>query len=95
MGQDSYNQTESEDETMSDDLDADSQYVWPDDDESDAAVGTDEEIKDVERDKLETNNVFMSLVQNIGKKRRNEPWVTVGTRILTEVVPNRRLRDLH
>ena len=67
------------DETLREDLDADSQYVWQDDDELNVAIGTVEEMKDAEMHELEMDNVFMSLVQDFGKKRLNEPWVTVGT----------------
>ena len=38
MKQDPSNDTESDEETMPEDLDADSQYVWEDDDEPNAAV---------------------------------------------------------
>ena len=36
-------------------------------------------MKDIEVGELETDNVFMSLVQDFGKKRRKEPWVAVGS----------------
>ena len=77
-------ETESEDdETMQEDLDADSQYIWEDNDEPNATIGTDEEMKDIEMHKLETDNVFMSLIQDFGKKRLKEPWVAVGTVLRT------------
>ena len=80
MELDPSHETESEeDETTPEDLDADSQYIWQDDDEPNAAVGTDEEMKDIEVNELEMDNVFMSLVQDFGKKRRKEPWVAMGS----------------
>ena len=79
MDLDPSDDAESDGETMSEDLDADSQYVWEDDDDSNSAIRTDEEMKDVEIHELETENVFMSLIQDFGKKRRKEPWVAVGS----------------
>lgn len=68
---------ESSDEMESrEDLDADSQYVWQDDDELNVASGTDVEMTDAEIQ--ESDNVFLSLVQDFGEKRLKEPWIAVG-----------------
>jgi hypothetical protein len=40
---------------------------------------TDEEMKDAEIHELEMDNVFLSLVQDFGKKCLKEPWAAVGT----------------
>jgi hypothetical protein len=72
-------ETQSEDDnTLQEDLDTDSQYVWQDDDKLNAHDGTDEEMKDDEIHGLEMDSVFLSLVQDFGKKRLKEPWVAVG-----------------
>jgi hypothetical protein len=57
------------DETLREDLDADSLNV---------AIGTDEEMKDAEMHELEMDNVFLSVVQDFGNKRLKEPCVAVG-----------------
>ena len=46
-------------------------------------------MKDVETDELETENVFMSLVQDFDKKRRNEQWVIVGSVLRAYTHPRR------
>ena len=66
------------DEMLQEDLDVDSQYLWQDDDEPNFAIGTDEGMKDAEMHELETDNVFLTLIQDFGKKRRKESWVAVG-----------------
>jgi len=73
--------------TFEEDLVPDSQYVFQDED--DGAVGTDEETKDVEMDELEMDNVFLSMVQDFGNKRRNEPWVAVGSVLRVYARPRR------
>ena len=67
----------------------DSQYVWHDDDPADDdAISTDgEEMKDVEMHESETDNVFLSLIQDFGKKRLKETWVTVGTILRMHRIP--------
>jgi hypothetical protein len=59
------------------DLDTDSQYISHDD-ELNVASGTDVEMTDAEMHESEMDNVFLSLVQDFGKKRPKEPWVAVG-----------------
>lgn len=71
------------DETLQENLDADSQYVWQDDDEPNVAIG----MKDAEMRELETDNVFLSLIQDFGQKCRNEPWVAVGAVLKTYTRP--------
>lgn len=44
-------------------------------------------MKDPETDELGTDNVFMSLVQDFGRKRLHEPWVAVGTVLKTYTHP--------
>ena len=70
---------ESQDKTLREDFEADSQYLWPDDDELNIDIRTDEEMKDIEMCELEMDNVFMSLIQDFGEKCLKEPWVAVGT----------------
>jgi hypothetical protein len=76
-GSDQSTERSEDDNTLQEDLDADSQYVWQDDDELNAPDGTDEEMKEIYE--LEMDNVFMSLVQDFGDKCLKEPWVAVGT----------------
>jgi hypothetical protein len=67
-----------DDETASEGFDVDSQYVGPDDDELDVAIGNvGEEMKDIETSELETDNVFLSLIQDFSKKRLKDTWITV------------------
>jgi len=73
-------------DTPEKDIEADSQYVW--DDEDDGAVRTHEE-KDAETHELEMDNVFLSLVQDFGKKRLKESWVAVGNVLKTYAHPRR------
>lgn len=40
-------------------------------------------MKDSEMHELETDNVFLSLIQDFGNKCRNEPWVAVGSVLKT------------
>jgi hypothetical protein len=67
------------------DFDADSQYIFDDDDPLDEADG--EEMKDVEMPELDTDNVFLSLIQDFGKKHRKELWVKVGKILRTHTHP--------
>jgi hypothetical protein len=80
-------------ETDLEGFDVDSQYVGPiddePDDELDVAIGNDgEAMKDIETSKLETDNVFLSLIQDFGEKRLNETWITVGTTLKTHREPH-------
>ena len=75
------NETESQDGTLREDLNADSQYLRPDDDKLNIDIGTNQEMKDVEMRELEMDNVFLSLVQDVGEKGLEEPWVAVGTQL--------------
>jgi len=87
---DSSDETESRNhETLPEDLDADSQYVRESDDELNVAIRSDEEMKDADMHKSETGNVFLSVVQDFGKKRRKEPWVAVGTVLRAYTHPRR------
>ena len=40
-------------------------------------------MKDIETSELETDNVFLSMIQDFGKKRLKETWITVGTVLRT------------
>lgn len=72
--------------TVSKDLDSDSQYIWEEEDNSEETTGLDE-MMDVDTENLEMDNVFMSLIQDFGKKRRNEEWVYVGGMLRTYTHP--------
>src|ERR1700737_4674202 len=67
------NETESQDGTLREDLNADSQCLQPDDDKLNIDIGTNQEMKDVEMHELEMDNVFLSLVQDVGEKGLEEP----------------------
>ena len=82
---DPLSETESDDEMLTEDLGVDSQYICRDDDNTDEH----EEMEGVEMPALETENVFMSLVQDFGKKRRKEPWIAVGNVLRTYTRPRR------
>src|SRR6202022_1574692 len=56
-------ETESQDKILQEDLEVDSQYLWPDEEEPNIDIGTIEKMKDVERGELEMDNVFLSLIQ--------------------------------
>ena len=58
--------------------------MFRDDDSPDEADG--EEMKDVEMPEF-GDNVFLSLIQDFGKKRRKEPWVSVGEILRTHKHP--------
>jgi hypothetical protein len=82
--EDIFRDTDSEeDETMSEDLNVDSQYEWQEDDDPHVETKLQQEMKDLETERLEMNNVYMSLIQDFGKKRRNESWITVGSVLAT------------
>jgi hypothetical protein len=71
---------ETEDEgTHQENFDVSSQYIFNDDPTDEADV---EEMK-VEMSELDTDNVFLSLIQDFGEKSRKEPWVSVGTILRT------------
>src|ERR1700737_3896984 len=70
-------ETESQDKILQEYLEVDSQYLWPDDEEPNIDIGTDEEMN--EMCELEMDNVFLSLIQDFAEKCRKEPWVAVGT----------------
>ena len=74
-----------DDEVLQEDLGVDSQYIYRDDDSTD----NHEEMEDVEMHTLEMENVFMSLVQDFGKKRRKEQWIAVGNVVRTYTRPRR------
>jgi hypothetical protein len=40
-------------------------------------------MKDIETSELETDNVFLSLIQDFGKKRSKDTWITVSTVLRT------------
>ena len=58
MESDLSDETESQDKILQEDLEVDSQYLWPDEEEPNIDIGTDEEMKDVEMCELEMDNVF-------------------------------------
>jgi hypothetical protein len=77
--------SESEDNGPHQDFEVGSQYIFDDDDPPDEADS--EEMKDVEMPELDTDNVFLSLIQDFGAKRRKEPWVNVGKILRTHRHP--------
>ena len=91
METDSSEETESRNEPPvdRDDIDVDSHYIWQDDEELNVGVGRDDEMNDVEMHELETGNVFLSLIQDFGKKRVKEPWVAVGAVLRAYTHPRR------
>jgi hypothetical protein len=89
------NETESQDdETHREDFNLDSQYLFHPNDVLNDAIGTDgEPMQGVEMPKLEmdnvsnSDNVFLSLIQDFGEKRLKETWVTVGSILRTYRMP--------
>jgi hypothetical protein len=85
---DSYETDSHDDETLREYLDTDSQYILEDDDKLNVNIGTsDEPMQSVEMHGLEMDNVFLSLVQDFGKRRLKEPWVAVGRQLRSYTHP--------
>ena len=89
--QDPFSETESDDDEMlQEDLGANSQYICRDDNTDDH-----KEMEDVEMPALEMENVFMSLVQDFGKRLRKEQWIAVGNVLRTYTHPRRAQQSLN
>jgi hypothetical protein len=77
-----------DDDTDSQDFDVDSQHVGPNDDKMDVAIRNDsEEMEDIKTSGLEMDNVYLSIIQDFGKKRLKDPWITVTTALRTYSKP--------